>query len=168
MLRTRHRWTFRLLSTIVVLAVLLAPTASLASCCCVIARVGQAVGITTKGCCNRTEVASRCELHPVDAIPRSCCSQRESLGRGTLAVQASVLPTDCSCEHSCCDRLIIRPAAIITENDSSRIIHSVSLDTVNLLASIDRIPACQKIGVDHSFGFLSAPHRCATLCRWLN
>jgi hypothetical protein len=168
MLRTRHRRTLRLLATIVVLAVLLAPTASLASCCCVIARVGQAAGIATNGCCDQTQVASCCQSHSGASTPRSCCGQRETLGCGTLAVPASVLPTDCSCEHSCCDGLIIRPAAILTENESSRIIHSVSLDTAILFAPIDRIPAVQKIGVDLSFGFLSAPHRCAALCRWLN
>lgn len=168
MVLPRHRRTLRLLTTIVVLAVLLAPTASMASCCCVIARVGQAVGIAANGCCDQTQVVSCCQSPAVNAPSRACCGQRETLGRVALSAQTSVLPTECSCEHSCCDGLITRPAAILSENESPRIIHGVSLDAAILLGSIDRIPSTQKIGVDRSFGFLSASHRCATLCRWLN
>ena len=161
MYRTHHRPALRLTTMFIVVAMLFAPTASLASCCCVLAKVGQAVGLSAGGCGDHNDVASCCVSPALETAPtpQSCCI-------GRTGVQS--VPSNCDCEQSCCDGVSIPTVAITTDNDSPRSAHNMASDSPYLFASYDFIPASSKFGIDHSFRFLSAPHRCATLCRWLN
>jgi hypothetical protein len=176
MCRTLHRRSLRVITLIVVMAMLLAPTAALASCCCVLAKVGQATGLSTDGCCDRQDAPSCCSTksNHGSQTGRSCCTSRAvgspaNTTPHVLTLQDSLSsPTQCECERSCCDGLRAPNVAINNESDSSRFGHDVDSEPTFLFVSYDLAPTSFELGVDHAPRFLSAPHRCATLCRWLN
>lgn len=158
--RTLHRRSLRLITILVVISMLLSPTASLASCCCVLAKVGQATGLSSIGCCDSVKQASCCESRIVDrpSTQRSCCSGRDG---------AQAAPTDCDCERSCCDGVNVLNAAVTSEIDSLRL-GALTSEASFLFVSYDFIPTTCTLGIDSSHRFLSAQQCCATLCRWLN
>lgn len=161
MYRTHHRPALRLTTMFIVVAMLFASTASLASCCCVLAKVGQAVGLSAGGCCDHNDVASCCASSALETAPTS-----QSWCSGQTGGQS--VPIKCNCEQSCCDGVSVLNVAITTVKDSPRFVQEMGFDTPCLFTSYDFIPSSSKFGVDHTLRFLSAPHRCATLCRWLN
>lgn len=181
MYRTLHRRSLHLVTMLVVTAMLLAPTVSLASCCCVLAKVGQAAGLSTNGCCDHDSVPSCCasrgdEGHGIQesSAQRSCCSNRVPAQPTDRSPQASTTaegipsPSHCDCERSCCDGVSSLDVAISNESDSPRLGHDVDSEPVFLFVSYALVPTSFESGINHSPRFLSAPHRCATLCRWLN
>lgn len=176
MFTTLRRRSLRLITTIVVMAMLLAPTASLANCCCVLAKLGRGTGLSTGGCCDRDEAPACCASRAVRELPalRSCCSSRVSDEPTGTPAQVSAMadtlssPSQCACERSCCDGASDLSAVILNEGDSPRSRHDVVSELAFLFISYDFIPSSFTLGRDRSPRFLSASHRCATLCRWLN
>jgi hypothetical protein len=183
MYRTLHRRSLRLVTMLVVTAMLLAPTVSLANCCCVLAKVGQAAGLSTDGCCDRDSVPSCCASRggqadgiQASSAQRSCCSNRAPAqptdrspdASSKAEAEAVPSPSQCDCERSCCDGVSNLNVAISNESDSPRLGHDVDSEPAFLFVSYGLVPTSFESGIDHSPRFLSAPHHCATLCRWLN
>jgi hypothetical protein len=169
---TQHRRILRLTTAIVVVSMLFAPTLSLASCCCVLAKLSVAAGISQTGCCDEAATASCCSSHAV-TMPvkqRSCCSGGESVATASPPQgDANALPshTSCDCEQSCCDGVNLLEPAIYGEGSSLRSFEAPAATPV-FMADHESFSAGIPLWIDRSPPFLSSPHRCATLCRWLN
>lgn len=171
---TQYSRAGRLITMIVVIAMLLAPTASWASCCCILAKIGRAAGLPTVSCCDDTTDPSCCASRGVEELPaqRGCCGGRAGGQLATMPQTAATqgvhpAPLQCNCDESCCDGANALAAAINSESDSLRIGQDLASEASTLFAPYDFIPTAATLGIDHAPRYLSAPHRCATLCRWL-
>lgn len=171
----QHYRSMRLVTSFVVITLVLAPTVSMANCCCVLAKVGRAAGLPANSCCDRHAVAACCASSVGETVlaQRVCCAVRGDT-ESTNGLNSQRFASDqvespkCDCERSCCDDASVLQVAITSDADSSRLGQDVAVESSDLFVSYDLIPASLRLGTDRSPCFLSAPHRCATLCRWLN
>ena len=164
----------RLITMIVVTALLLAPTASWASCCCILAKIGRSAGLLTVSCCGDTTVPTCCASRGVEGLPVKsiCCSGRVGVNFATMPQSDTTqsthpAPLQCDCQRSSCDRVNASVVAINSESDLLRIGQDLTSEASISSTLCDFIPAAVTLGKDHTTRYLSAPHRCATLCRWL-
>lgn len=168
MYRTRHRRALRFVSMLIVMAMLLAPTASCANCCCVLTKLGDAAGFSVDSCCDQQAVRSCCVSRATKATPvrNACCN----VSPGSHLADAKTVhsaPTKCECEQSCCDGADFLILATLVDKDSSQFVQHLDAAS-SFSVAYDFSLTRSELGKSHSFPFLSAPHRCASLCRWLN
>lgn len=175
MCRIQHRRALPLVATLVAISMLLAPTASLASCCCVLAKISVAVGMSPSGCCGDTDKDSCCPSASANAASENhgCCNGRvlsptTITPKFSFVVRDHASSTQCECERSCCDGVSNLSPAIQSEKPSAQSLSDDAVATPLLWAAYDSVPASTELRIDRSPPFLSSPHRCATLCRWLN
>jgi hypothetical protein len=184
--RNFPRRSTRLITTLVVISLIFAPSLSQASCCCVIAKLGQAVGLDNTGCCEQVD-RSTCCAPPVTCAPEAT-SERASLPPCCRAgISPEVLQTvsgcganvssdlkspngskSCQCERSCCDNIQERIEAISGEREDLRLLQDIPAEASVLFVAYQSIPSNFAVQIGSEPRFLSVPHRCATLCRWLN
>jgi hypothetical protein len=179
MYRNYQQRSTRLITTLVVISLIFAPSLSQASCCCVLAKLGQAVGLADTGFCERGGVATCCaspvtsasQATPERASLPACCSTGKVPAGGVNVssdVKSPAGGKSCQCERSCCDNIQERIEAISSEREDLRLQQDFSAQASVFFVAYQSIPIkfAVEIGAEHRF--LSAPHRCATLCRWLN
>jgi len=156
MAKSTHRRALAIMTTLVVIMMLATPVVSLANCCCVANRLSNQLGLSSESCCERPEA-------------RSCC---DSVGDHAAACQTSIRlhweHDSCQCDQACGRQPAVVAVAPPQEPDSLRPLAIDPVIIADLAIVSGLVGLSMTSGRDRSACYLSAPHRCATLCRWLN
>lgn len=156
MFRIPHPYRLTPITFCLVLSLLLAPSLTLANCCCDLSRLTVGLGITQPHCCNTEN----------NEQPIHCCSSPASTGD---SANTHPVVVDCPCECGGCSAPEIVRFDVTVPTQDSLVLPDADSGLVILLAADEggflssaRLEACR------ASLSLSAPQRCATLCRWLN
>jgi len=144
------------MTALVVVLMLAAPVVSLANCCCVANRLSHQWGLSSEGCCEQPKVRKCCAAIDVQS---AICQQ---------SIQLHLECDGCQCDQACGRQPAVVAVALPQERDFFLPFALDPLITADLAIVNDPTGLSASSGRDRSACYLSAPHRCAMLCRWLN
>jgi len=157
----------QLTAVIAVWAIVLAPLAAVANCCCVASAPTAQAADPALAAGDRLDPVSCCATEPTDvgiseSTPACCTPAATSKSLADSAAQS------CSCQTTCCDTNVSQAVAVVST--PSQQVHALDWDALPV-ALLDELPWVTRSSWSEAARepvFLSAHARCAKLCRWLN
>lgn len=156
----------KLIAVVAAWAIVLAPLAAVANCCCVARAATAQAAAPDQATAGRLDPVSCCATGSTDVgvsepTPACCTPAATSKSLANSAAQS------CSCQTTCCDTNVSQAVAVVGAPSPH---HPLDWDALPV-ALLDKQPGVTRSTWSEAVRqpvFLSAHARCARLCRWLN